>query len=191
MDAFFFRQADPDTKGEVMSRNLPERPNLEYLRKQAKDRLAAMQQQNNGVKLADALHEIARQYGFSSWPKLKAHVEGLRLASPLAGRWIAAAGIDAALQFEVHDEEVTITDEHSRNVLLADGRNHPVDHGYVLNAKWLSSRALETVINREDREVGRVKYEVSKDGATLTLSAIAAAHNGYPATEQLKEFRRV
>ena len=66
-----------------MSRNLPPQPNLEHLKKQAKDLLHDLQQQNPSLKLADAQHALARDYGFSSWPKLKSYVESVsnRLAS--------------------------------------------------------------------------------------------------------------
>ncbi len=56
-----------------MSRQLPQKPNLEYLKKQAKDLLRSMGQ----GKLADAQHTLADEYGFPSWQKLKSHVEGL------------------------------------------------------------------------------------------------------------------
>jgi ankyrin repeat protein len=53
-----------------MSRQLPEKPNLEYLKKEAKELRAVRQ-----GKLADAQHALANEYGFASWAKLKAHVE--------------------------------------------------------------------------------------------------------------------
>lgn len=70
-----------------MSLELPARPNLEYLKKQAKELLAQLQQNDNGAiqhpKLADAQHLIAREYGFASWSKLKRHVESLaRVLTP-------------------------------------------------------------------------------------------------------------
>jgi ankyrin repeat protein len=52
-------------------RPLPERPNLRHLRDQAKDLLKA----GGAASLADAQFQIARLYGFASWPKLRAHVE--------------------------------------------------------------------------------------------------------------------
>jgi ankyrin repeat protein len=56
------------------SRPLPERPNLRHLKAQAKDLLKA-----GGAKsLTDAQLQVARSYGFSSWPKLKAHLESLK-----------------------------------------------------------------------------------------------------------------
>jgi ankyrin repeat protein len=60
-----------------MSRSLPEKPHLEYLRKQAKELLRSMEQ----GKLADAQHALAKEYGFASWAKLKSHVESLELTS--------------------------------------------------------------------------------------------------------------
>ena len=64
-----------------MSRNLPTYPNLDHLKKQAKNLLHALQQRNPGLKLADAQHAIAREYGFARWPNLKAHVESLTHSS--------------------------------------------------------------------------------------------------------------
>jgi ankyrin repeat protein len=52
-------------------RPLPDRPNLRHLKDQAKDLLKA----GAAASLAGAQFQIARLYGFASWPKLKAHVE--------------------------------------------------------------------------------------------------------------------
>src|SRR6266700_6455698 len=82
-----------------MSRVLPTQPNLEHLKKQAKDLLhdfaqgnpAAVEQFNSVVsasavakpKLADAQHVIAHEYGFASWGKLKEHVQSLAPFDPV------------------------------------------------------------------------------------------------------------
>jgi ankyrin repeat protein len=50
---------------------LPERPNLRHLKNQAADLLAA----KRATSVADAQLQVARSYGFASWPKLKAHIE--------------------------------------------------------------------------------------------------------------------
>ena len=55
------------------SRSLPDRPDLAHLKHQAKDLLKGGQDDS----LAAAQLQIARDYGFSSWPKLKRHVESL------------------------------------------------------------------------------------------------------------------
>jgi hypothetical protein len=59
----------------MMSRVLPAHPNLDHLKNQAKDLLPELQRRSPGAKLAHAQHAIAQNYGFPSWPKLKAHVE--------------------------------------------------------------------------------------------------------------------
>jgi len=65
------------------SRSLPDAPNLDWLRKQAKRRLEELQQSNPDAKLADAQFELAKQYGFSSWRALKAHVDSLTIEGKL------------------------------------------------------------------------------------------------------------
>ena len=72
-----------------MSRDLPPRPDLEHLKKQAKALLRSMRERDAHVTLADALHALARDYGFTSWPKLKAHVEAT--PPPLFPRFTEAA----------------------------------------------------------------------------------------------------
>lgn len=52
------------------SRPLPAHPNLEFERKRAKKLLREMRGANEQAKLADAQFAIAREYGFSSWPRL-------------------------------------------------------------------------------------------------------------------------
>src|SRR6266705_2297864 len=56
------------------SRPLPERPNLRHLKDQAKDLLKA----GRAESISGAQFQIARLYGFPSWPKLKAHVDSLQ-----------------------------------------------------------------------------------------------------------------
>lgn len=61
------------TTPERGNRSLPDRPHLQHLKDQAKDLLRAGQAES----LSDAKFKVAREYGFASWPKLKAHVEAL------------------------------------------------------------------------------------------------------------------
>src|SRR6266481_6886801 len=84
-----------------MPKSLPSRPNLEQLKKQAKDlvkshasgmdeSLARIRENQPGFdnaselqtakfSLSDAQLVIAREYGFASWPKLKEHVRAVQL----------------------------------------------------------------------------------------------------------------
>ena len=57
---------------------LPTRPNLEYLKKIAKQQVAALRRQGKTASLAQAQLSLARSYGFASWRKLKTHIEQLQ-----------------------------------------------------------------------------------------------------------------
>jgi hypothetical protein len=115
---------------------LPDRPNLEHLKKQAKALHRRMQEQNSSCTLADAQHALAREYGVASWPKLKAHVELLlesterqgqarvnapaSESSPFAGRWVTDLSRStrhplqdfevAHLDIQIAGDIVTLTD---------------------------------------------------------------------------------
>ena len=66
---------------------LPDSPNLEWLRKEAKRRLVELRAQNESLTLADAQLALAREYGFSSWRALKAAID----ARSVEGRLFSAA----------------------------------------------------------------------------------------------------
>jgi ankyrin repeat protein len=60
-----------------MSKSLPPRPNLRWLREQAK----ARRRGGEFPSLALAQLAISREYGFASWPRLKAYVDALTLGA--------------------------------------------------------------------------------------------------------------
>ena len=176
-----------------MSRDLPARPNLDHLKKQAKELLQALKQQDPDAQLADAQHALAREYGFGSWPRLKAHIESdIAAANPFVGKWTADLSRSklhplnrlqaATVGFDIEGDDVTIdfvmVDESGRtdrgvNSFTADGNERPSRHrdGYNMCARWLGSHSLEAVVSWRGDFVGRVEYVVSPDGGTLTLSA--------------------
>jgi ankyrin repeat protein len=61
-----------------MSQALPARPNLDWLRKTAKQQLHELRKTNPDAKLAGAQLALARQYGFRSWRAMKAEVDRLQ-----------------------------------------------------------------------------------------------------------------
>ncbi len=67
------------TESTETPKSLPEHPNLRHLRNQAKDLFDAGQ----ASSLTDAQFRIARRYGFTSWPKLKAHVISVEVCAEL------------------------------------------------------------------------------------------------------------
>src|SRR4029453_7475086 len=76
MTSFARERTQGDTGG-TMFRDLPESPNLDHLRKQAKALLRALKQSHPEAKLTEAQHAVARSYGFASWAKLRAHIDSI------------------------------------------------------------------------------------------------------------------
>ena len=75
----------------MAAKQLPPRPNLDQLKRQAKELLQA----GKAPALHDAQTMIARQYGFPSWNKLRDHVEAVTLEFDAAlGEFLEAATDD-------------------------------------------------------------------------------------------------
>jgi ankyrin repeat protein len=130
-------------------RELPARPNLEHLKNQAhallRDALASDAEAilrfsdcniTTTPKLADALHVIAREYGFETWPALKLHVE-LASSDPVKALTAAIKANDASLVREVL----------SRNPSLRTSINEPLPN-YGFDAP-----ALIAAVHSENREM--------------------------------------
>jgi ankyrin repeat protein len=65
---------------------LPARPSLDWLRRRAKRLLKQLRTTRPRARLAEAQLALAREYGFPSWRKLKAHIEAIgRPAATRAG----------------------------------------------------------------------------------------------------------
>ena len=65
-----------------MSRELPQRPSLDHLRKQAKALLREFRRRDPHAKLSTAQQALAREYGFTTWRDLKSHVQQLSPQEP-------------------------------------------------------------------------------------------------------------
>ena len=175
-----------------MSRSLPARPNLEFLKKEAKEQLDQLRRADPSAQLSAAQHALAIEYGFASWPKLKAHVEALDLpaaASPLAGGWIADVARSrrhpsnpfrsGRIHFTVRGNTVQIVDEfvdetgkaiRGRNTLEADGVERPIGSGYGVRASWIDAYRLQAEATKDGQPAGRVTYTVSPDESTMTIT---------------------
>jgi len=128
-----------------MSRELPAQANLEYLKKEAKQRCGSMPQ----GKLADAQHRLANEYGFPTWAKLKSHVLALG-QSPAQRLKAAVSDSDAARVGEVLD----------RYPELRASINDPLpDYGFGVPALFAavqrSDRATIEVLLRAGADMGK------------------------------------
>ena len=116
-----------------MSRTLPARPNLEHLRKQAKALLreylagdaaaiASFGRRRPDApppRLADAQRALAREYGFTSWARLKHNVESLTGTDP-------ASALEAAVRL---DDAGRVRDVLARFPALAGMLDDPLPNG--------------------------------------------------------------
>ncbi len=148
-----------------MSRQLPVKPNLEHLKVQAKELLRSVQQQGDAaalelfrshvsfsapasLKLADAQHAIARDYGFPSWPKLKDHVESLaKTRQP-------GEMLNAAIRAQDAAKTKQVLDTHPE---LKAQLNEPMP-GY-----GAGMQALLAAVQRSDRKTIDVLLEAGAD----------------------------
>lgn len=124
---------------------LPDAPNLEWLRKQAKRRLEELRQSNAAARLADAHLDLAKQYGFSSWRALKAHVDSLTVDGRLfaAGR-TGDAGELAALLDEHPNKLTARTKPYEMTLLHVAAQN-----GRLATVDLLLRRGLD--VNGRER----------------------------------------
>ncbi len=171
-----------------MSRQLPPKANFDYLKKQAKELRAELSREQPDVQLADAQRLLAREYGFTTWAALKAHVTEAP-GRALAGTWQvnlsrskqSAANLfrDATLRFSVQGNAVTIADavvdesgrtDSNSNTLVVDGRAHEQQYGYAVTARWITPRHLQAALTKDGEGRGHVDYQVDSDGRTMTLS---------------------
>jgi ankyrin repeat protein len=74
-----------------MPNALPAKPNIEWLRKAAKERLAELRALDPAAKLNEAQRDVAKDYGFKSWRALKVRVEALTPDRPDRKRVFQAA----------------------------------------------------------------------------------------------------
>lgn len=95
---------------DVPAISLPDEPSLEQLRNQAKDL-----KDESGVPLWQAQLAVARRHGFTSWARLKRHVEIITRYSRFPDRAAAADAADTFLRLAClnysHDDEPARRDE--------------------------------------------------------------------------------
>jgi ankyrin repeat protein len=119
--------------------SLPDAPSLDWLRKQAKRRLDALRESNPSAKLTDAQFELAKEYGFSSWRALKAHIDSLTTAGQLVDA--ARTGDVATLGklLDEHPEEIHLRQKPYEWTLL----HTAAQHGQLDAVNLLLDRGLD------------------------------------------------
>jgi ankyrin repeat protein len=144
--------------------SLPDAPDLDWLRKQAKRKLAELRKANPAAKLADAQFDLAKHYGFPSWRAMKAHIDSLSIDGRL---------FDAAQKGDL----ATLTallDQHPEKL---QARNKPYEHtllhvaaaaGHLASVDLLLERGLDV----NAREKGDNTYAMHWAAATGHLDVV-------------------
>lgn len=122
------------------SSSLPDAPNLDWLRKQAKRTLSQLRKTNPAAKLADAQFDLARQYGFSSWRALKEHIDGLTVEGQL---------FEAAKKSDVR-AFAALLDAHPEKL---QARNKPYEHTLLHVAAFAGRLEIVDLLLRRGLDV--------------------------------------
>jgi hypothetical protein len=150
--------------------SLPDNPNVDWLRKQAKRRLAELREANPHAQLADAQYVVAKQYRFPSWRALKAHIGSL----VTDGQLFDAAKIGNVTRL------AALLDEHPEK-LLARAKpyewsllHHAASNGHLAAVDLLLRRGLD-VNTREKGDNTYAMHWAAAAGHLEVVRRLAAA----------------
>ena len=99
----------------MQSRSLPERPNLDHLKHEAKALLKTLRTTDPDARLTDAQRRLAREYGFPNWAKLRAHVQNVRASGDGVSAFLRAIqeqDRDAAQRIVANDARLPASSLH-------------------------------------------------------------------------------
>lgn len=92
-----------------MTKTLPAQPDLDWLKKTAKQRLREIRTHDPEAKLHQAQLEIARDYGFASWRELKAHVDRLSVDGQIIEAATKGKETELARLLKAHPAKIALT----------------------------------------------------------------------------------
>jgi ankyrin repeat protein len=155
------------------ARTLPTRASLEHLKKEAKQRLKALRQENPQTTLAAAQFAVARDYGFAGWRQLKAYVDTVDAAHPNRKQVFAAAragDIETVRQALEMGFNPGATDDDGRTIhQIAKADGHP---SLELLARQFQER--DTRPPEEQRAINAI-LDAAEHGRVDELQALLGA----------------
>ena len=144
-------------------RLLPDRPSIEYLRKEAKDLLAVLRESKPDASLAEAQRALAAEYGVRDWPALKAEVERRVADAPTAPAGLAE---ELAEAFDLG----TLTGPAKPVLFTAMGRcwDLTTDRG-----RWLAVTVYDWITNEQAQLGARLREAAVAAGVAAPAAAIS------------------
>ncbi|NIA68154.1 hypothetical protein HBA54_06080 [Pelagibius litoralis] len=91
-----------------MIKSLPPRPDIDWLKKTAKQRLVELQKSDASARLHHAQLDVAGLYGFKSWRALKEHVDTLSLDGQIIAATSQGRAEDLARLLSGHPAKINI-----------------------------------------------------------------------------------
>jgi hypothetical protein len=164
-----------------MSRELPARPSLDHLKKQAKVLLRELRRQDPVAKLAAAQHALAHEYGFTGWRELKAYVQKVAAdqgdvqASGLAFERYTSKARLALFFSRAEASQVGSTAIDPEHVLLGSIRAGLGLRGRIFESAGLSVERARTEMRPTAHVADPVPYSVEIPFSNLTKRVLLAA----------------
>lgn len=128
-----------------MTEALPSRPDIDWLKKTAKQRLSELRKDDPALKLHHAQLDIARRHGFSSWRALKAHVESLSLDGQIIAAAMKGNAPDLMRLLGEHPAKIGIIGGQWQKPLL----HLAAEHGHLACVEVLLTHGFD--VNLRDR----------------------------------------
>jgi len=92
-----------------MAKALPPHPNIDWLRKAAKDRLTELRARRLAAKLHEAQRAIANDYGFNTWRALKTHVDTVSIDGRITAAITQGNAHELAELLTAHPHKLQLT----------------------------------------------------------------------------------
>ena len=128
-----------------MTKALPNRPDITWLKKTAKQRLSDLRESNSESKLHHAQLDVAREYGFASWRALKSHVDALSLDGQIIAAAIEGRASDLKTLLAEHPAKIDIIGGQWRRPLL----HLAAENGHITCVDLLLQLGFD--VNRRDQ----------------------------------------
>ena len=157
-----------------MPQALPAQPNIDWLKKTAKQRLAELRTSDPAAKLHQAQLAVARDYGFKSWRALKTHVDSIT-----AGHHDRERVFEAARAGDVEAVSRAFASGFDPATPDADGRTiHQIAKERRHEAIELLARDLQERTSRPQTEVQAIRaiIRAAQSGNVAELRAHLDAH---------------